>query len=248
MSSRLAGKGACACAYGQVSNIRLRPSLRVDIGATYGPKPNLHARLRLIRRCEARFFTACAADPPMPPIEHAATSDDRHRDRGKRDPDFHAIYRAEAKNLLRYFIRRLGNADDAEDLTQETLTRYLRATPGTRVETPQAYLRTIANNLLRDRAERSSTKLAKMSAPLDEGLDRPAADDVHRDVANRQELDYYRMVLSKLKPITLQIFLMHRVDGYTHQEIAERLGKNIWSVKRQMVKAIAHLDRHRRQP
>ena len=33
MSSRLAGKGACACDE-QVSNIRLRPSPRVDIGAT----------------------------------------------------------------------------------------------------------------------------------------------------------------------------------------------------------------------
>jgi RNA polymerase sigma factor (sigma-70 family) len=180
----------------------------------------------------------------MPPVDRA--THDPGFERGQHDPDFPAIYRAEAGGLLRYFTRRLGNPDDAEDLTQETLVRYLRASPATRIETPQAYLRTIANNLLRDRAERSSTKLAKISAPFAEGLDCPAADDVHRDVANRQELDHYRTVLEKLKPITLQIFLMHRVDGYTHQEIAERLGKNIWSVKRQMVKAIAHLDRHRR--
>ena len=182
----------------------------------------------------------------MPPIERAAISDEGGRGRDRRNPDFQTIYRAEASGLLRYFTRRIGNTEDAEDLTQETLVRYLRASPATPVETPQAYLRTIANNLLRDRADRSSTKLAKISAPFDEGLDCPAADDVHRDVANRQELDHYRTVLEKLKPITLQIFLMHRVDGYTHQEIAERLGKNIWSVKRQMVKAIAHLDRHRR--
>jgi hypothetical protein len=32
------GKGACACAYGQVSNIRLWPSPREDIGATNRPK------------------------------------------------------------------------------------------------------------------------------------------------------------------------------------------------------------------
>ncbi len=34
MSSRLAGKGACACSSDQVSNIRLWPSPREDIGAT----------------------------------------------------------------------------------------------------------------------------------------------------------------------------------------------------------------------
>jgi len=184
----------------------------------------------------------------MPPMERIAPSDEGRCHGGHQDPDFQAVYRAEAGNLLRYFTRRIGNVEDAEDLTQEALTRYLRASPNIRVDTPQAYLRTIANNLLRDRAERSSTKLAKVSAPLDEGLDRPAPYDVHRDVATRQELDHYRIVLDKLKPITLQIFLMHRVDGYTHQEIAEQLGKNIWSVKRQMMKAIAHLDRHRRQP
>ena len=32
------GKGACACSFGQVSNIRLWPSPRVDIGATMKAK------------------------------------------------------------------------------------------------------------------------------------------------------------------------------------------------------------------
>jgi hypothetical protein len=36
MSSRLAGKGACACSFGQVLNIRLRPSLREVHRATRG--------------------------------------------------------------------------------------------------------------------------------------------------------------------------------------------------------------------
>ena len=40
------GKGACACAYGQVSNIRLRPSPREDIGATRKPRPNVVPNLR----------------------------------------------------------------------------------------------------------------------------------------------------------------------------------------------------------
>jgi RNA polymerase sigma-70 factor (ECF subfamily) len=161
--------------------------------------------------------------------------------------DFRTVYRLQAAMLLRFFRRRLSSQDEAEDLTQETLARFLRAAPSTDIAAPEGYLRTIAANLLRDRAERNSTKIAALSSPLDDGLDFPSQLDPHRELSARQELDHYRRILEKLKPTTLQIFLLHRVEGYTHKEIAERLGLNLWSVKRQMVKAIAHLDEHRRR-
>jgi hypothetical protein len=52
MSSRFAGKGACACSYGQVSNIRLWPSPREDIGATMKPKANMSRREQRACGCE----------------------------------------------------------------------------------------------------------------------------------------------------------------------------------------------------
>lgn len=54
MSSRLAGKGACACSYGQVSNIRLRPSLRGDIGATKKLRPTTSCRIGGITSVQTR--------------------------------------------------------------------------------------------------------------------------------------------------------------------------------------------------
>jgi RNA polymerase sigma-70 factor (ECF subfamily) len=160
--------------------------------------------------------------------------------------EFDTIYRTEIPSLTRFFRRRLGSYDEADDLAHEALARLLRVSPATQIATPQAYLRRIATNLLRDRAERASTRLAELSVPLVEGLDHTMDFDQHRVLEGRQELAHYDAVLRQLKPKTLQIFLLSRVDGFTYKEIAGQLSMSVWGVKRQMLKAIAHIDQHRR--
>lgn len=155
---------------------------------------------------------------------------------------------SERPRLIRFFRRQasFGCPDEADDLAQEAITRFLRAAPTTAVATPQAYLRRIAGNLLRDRAAHGSTRLAQISVPLVEGLDRPVEFDQHRELEAREELAHYDRVLRQLKPRTLEIFLLSRVEGYTYKEIAVRLGITVWTVKRAMLQAIAHLDQNRR--
>ena len=148
--------------------------------------------------------------------------------------------------MVRFFRRKTGSQEEAEDLTQEALARFLKASPASQVQTPQAYLRRIATNLLRDRAERGSTRLSNLLVSLDEGLEQPATSDQHRELVGRQELAHYEQVLRELKPRTLEIFLLSRVDGYTYKEIAGRLGMTLFGVKWHMLKAIGHLDKHRR--
>lgn len=155
------------------------------------------------------------------------------------------LYRDEAPRLLRFFRRRLGRTEDAQDLTQETLLRYLRIGPTDWIDTPRAYLTRIATNLLRDRADLGATKLSQATLPLIEGIDQRDASDPYREIAARQELREWLAILDQLKPRTLEIFLLSRVDGFTYKEIASRLGMTVWNVKKHMMKAIAHIDRYR---
>jgi RNA polymerase sigma-70 factor (ECF subfamily) len=161
------------------------------------------------------------------------------------EQDFTRIYRSEAPWLVRFFRNRLGNVEDAKDLTQEAMLRYFRAAPATTIGTPQAYLRRIATNLLRDRFDLGSAKLAAKSGPLLEGLDIAADIDIHREVASREELAQWHAILSQLPPRTLEIFLLNRVDGLKYREVAERLGISFSAVNKHMVRAIAHIDRMR---
>ena len=170
------------------------------------------------------------------------------RSEAARDRHLTELLCTERPRLIRFFRRqaRFASRDEADDLAQEAITRFLRAAPSTQMATPQAYLRQIASNLLRDRAVHGSTRLAQISVPLVEGLDRPVEYDQHRELEAREELAHYDRVLRQLKPRTLKVFLLSRVEGYTYKEIAARLGITLWTVKRDMLQAIAHLDQNRR--
>ena len=50
----------------------------------------------------------------------------------------------------------------------------------------------------------------------------------------------------RLKPLTRQIFLACRLDGYSYVEIAEQTGLSVRGVEKQMSRAIKQLGRHLR--
>jgi DNA-directed RNA polymerase specialized sigma24 family protein len=53
--------------------------------------------------------------------------------------------------LMKFFMRRVRNAPEAEDLTQEVFARALRSGELSRLERPDSFVFTVATNLLRDR-------------------------------------------------------------------------------------------------
>lgn len=156
---------------------------------------------------------------------------------------FTALYRQERPRLMRFFLRKLGNQADADDLSQETLARFFRAAP-TELATPQAYLTRIATNLLHDHVERGSTRLAKRTTVIDDALDAAGSTDPFREVEARQELGRWNEILKQLKPKTLEIFLLNRVEGYSYRQIATDLGVPLWIVQKHMARAIRHLAAH----
>ena len=174
--------------------------------------------------------------------EHGATAE---RQTESADA-FSAFYRRETGWLIRFFQTRLRSADDASDLVQETMLRFLRAADQGRIDESQPYLRRIAGNLLRDHIERGSTLISRNSTSLIEDMEGPIGTDPHRALEGREELQHWDEVLSRLKPKTREIFLLSRVDGWSYKEIASHYGMTIWGVKKHMMKAIAHVDRNRR--
>ena len=60
-------------------------------------------------------------------------------------------------------------------------------------------------------------------------------------------LDRLEQALLRLSPRTREIFLAHRLDGYTYSEIAHRTGLSVKTVEKHMTRAIAALDRVNRR-
>lgn len=146
--------------------------------------------------------------------------------------------------LIRYFMRHLGCADDAEDLAQDALVRLARSPDVDGVVNVEAFLMRIAGNLLRDRFRRDRSHHVAMHLPFDESMqdwpgEEPGGDCVYED---RKKLQSFLRALDELPPRCRQVFLLQRFEGLTYSAIAKQLGISVSAVEKHMMRALLHFD------
>lgn len=142
--------------------------------------------------------------------------------------------------LIAYFQRRVRSREEAEDLTQEVFLRLSRRLEVEQVDNPEAFLFRTAVNLLRDRSRRGKT----LASHIDELTHRGAAVEElspERVVEGRQSLASVLRALDELDERTRDAFILHRLEGMKHAEIAALYGVSVSSVEKYIIKALAHL-------
>ena len=156
--------------------------------------------------------------------------------------------------LMSFFLRRVHNRDDAEDLTPEVFIRILRRDETVPVENPEIYIFRIAAHLLRDRARKATTHRAADHASLD-AADIELADVDKHDPALVEDRGPERVLLSQealieavgtlgeLGDRTRDIFLLFRLENMRHREIAAVYGISVSTVEKHIAKAVVFLSR-----
>lgn len=151
------------------------------------------------------------------------------------------LYLDERRWLISYFHRNSVSHAEADELAQETFLRFLRSGTATILRTPQAYLRRIAINLLRDHADLSSTQVDKLKNPISDAFELSAPIDPLRIIEARSDLAVIEKILERLEPLDREMFLLNRVEGYSFREIGRTKGLSEWAVKRRVFKTLDHL-------
>ncbi|MGN8001182.1 RNA polymerase sigma factor [Sphingomonas sp. 22176] len=154
------------------------------------------------------------------------------------------LYRAERPGLLRFLQRRAAD-DRAEDIVQQVFARLVARDRTDTVNAPGAYLREVAHNLLRDQARAAGRTHQAQHVSIDD-VEVSAGDPVAALEA-RDRLARIEQAVLGLKPLTRQVFLACRLDGYSYAEIAEQTGLSVRGVEKQMSRAIKQLGRHLRR-
>lgn len=152
------------------------------------------------------------------------------------------LYRTHRHKLLQ-FVRRQGRPDQALDVVQQVFARLTaQASDGApAIDAPDAYLRQATRNMLRDEARATERRSANRHVSID---DVPlAAPDQVAALEARDMLRRFEAAIARLEPRTREIFLAHRIDGYTYEEIALRTGLSVKTVEKHMSRAIAFLGR-----
>lgn len=155
---------------------------------------------------------------------------------------FEHLNRRFRPGLMAYFLRRLGNHAEAEDLTQEVFTR-LTGMPQLHMQSAEAYIFQTAANLLRDRGRRERVRFAYRAEAMaveDAGIDRL---DAQRVAAGQQEIAVLSRALRELPERTRSIFILYRIENVDKRDIAQAFGISLSSVERELARATAHLTR-----
>lgn len=155
-----------------------------------------------------------------------------------------AIYAAHGPELMRY-IRRRAPAQDVGDLVQECFRRFAqsRGAAPSLIERPAAYLVQTARNLLAERVRADGRRMQADHGPFEE--EDHAGPDPHAALEARDTIRRLADVVARLKPKTRTIFLMHRLDGLSYEEIAAAQGMSVKGVEKQMAKALGAIRRSR---
>jgi len=153
-----------------------------------------------------------------------------------------ALSRRYRPALMAFFVRRIRNPIEAEDLTQDVLMR-LAQLPENQMRQPEAYIFSTAANLLRDRHRRARVREAWAldAAQRDERL----VDyiDPLRLIEARERLGLVSRALSELSQRSRDILLLFRLERMKKREIADSFGISVSAVDKHIIRALAHLTR-----
>jgi RNA polymerase sigma-70 factor (ECF subfamily) len=149
--------------------------------------------------------------------------------------------------LMSFFLRRVGDRAEAEDLTQDVFIRLAGVTQREQIDDPDALVFKIAANLLRDRGRRNATRavaqLAEMDDHLVSTLTREFLEDrtPERVLLARLEMVDVLKALDELGERTKDIYVLFRLESMKQREIAALHGLTVKSVEKHVMRATLHL-------
>jgi RNA polymerase sigma-70 factor (ECF subfamily) len=146
--------------------------------------------------------------------------------------------------LRAYFYKRVRCRAEAEELAQEVYLRILRVPDASAIRNPEAYLFTIAGNLVKEhglREMRRGHAVAADDPAIEEQLaeKRCAAEELDRG----RRLQHLALILQQLSPKCRAVVALHYWHGLSYEEVAARLGISAHMVKKYVCQALTHCRR-----
>lgn len=148
----------------------------------------------------------------------------------------HSLFIDHQSWLVAWLRKRLGDACDAADLSQDTWTRMISSGRLPLAQDARAYLRQIANGLAIDLHRRRVLEREYLNAlTLFADAVAPSAQEQAMVVETLRLLD---QLLGQMPAKAREVFLLSRLEGLTYSEIALTMHMSVANVRKCMLKAI----------
>lgn len=153
---------------------------------------------------------------------------------------FEALYNLHKRRVYSLCLRMTANTAEAEDLTQEAFLQLFRKIGTFRGESAfSTWLHRMAVNVVLMHLRKKGLPVVSLEETTEGEEDAPKKDFGAEDVNLAGSIDRLRLqnAVERLPPGYRAIFVLHDVEGYEHNEIADLVGCSIGNSKSQLHKA-----------
>jgi RNA polymerase sigma-70 factor (ECF subfamily) len=154
---------------------------------------------------------------------------------------FEALYGLHKRRVYSLCLRMTGNTAEAEDLTQEAFLQLYRKIATFRGESAfSTWLHRLAVNVVLMHLRKKGLPEVSLEETMEpQQEDAPRKDIGARDNVLAGSIDRVNLerAIESLPPGYRIIFVLHDIEGYEHNEIAEMMGCSIGNSKSQLHKA-----------
>lgn len=144
--------------------------------------------------------------------------------------------------LRGFFSKRVRDAAEVEDLTQEVFLHLIRRARGEPIEHVEQYVFQVAANALRDWRRRREVRDQDAHESFDAEIHQPATDiSPERVLLGREAIERVTAVLRGLPERTRDVFVLRVLEQRKYAEIAAMVGISVRAAEKHMAKALARL-------
>jgi RNA polymerase sigma-70 factor (ECF subfamily) len=149
--------------------------------------------------------------------------------------------------LKRFISRFLPNSHDIEDVSQETFLRAFTAEKSREIEQPKSFLFRIAKHVALTQLTRKSRQITDYLEDFDDSEVLLTEDSIEDELIARETLGIHCEAVAGLPPQCRRVYLMRKVYGMSHKEIAAQLGIAVSTVEKHLIKGVEQCDRYVRK-
>jgi RNA polymerase sigma-70 factor, ECF subfamily len=153
---------------------------------------------------------------------------------------FQALYHLHKRRVYSLCLRMTSNTAEAEDLTQEAFLQLFRKISTFRGESAfSTWLHRMSVNVVLMHLRKKSLPVVPLEDTMETEEESPKKEPGAQDLRLTGSVDRLQLqrAVEALPPGYRQIFVLHDVEGYEHNEIAGMVGCSIGNSKSQLHKA-----------
>lgn len=156
----------------------------------------------------------------------------------------HNLFLNHAHEVSAFIRGRWPKEQDFDDIMQESFLRLSQVPNPETILNPRAFLFTTASNVAVDRHRRRKTRERYLEpvADLENLADDCLSPERHSEA--QQALERFTEWLDELPEQHRHAFILYRIEGCSHAEIAVRLGISVSSSERYVKHALHHIGGH----